>query len=147
MQIQKGKSTRRELSTFTVTCENMKLVLGLFKVKHNGSQNCCFISYLHYTVSYIVCSTRFEVFQYSKRKNIRKIKEQIKKPIKFGQILSQSIVLRKGALPLNTPAVEGQGNLHCPPQTSHMHLACFACIRLAMLALTNPQIIFLYYPW
>ena len=109
MQIQKGKSTRRELSTFTVTCENMKLVLGLFKVKHNGSQNCCFISYLHYIVSYIVCSTRFEVFQYSKRKNIRKIKEQIKKPIKFGQILSQSIVLRKGALPLNTPAVEGQG--------------------------------------
>ena len=137
MQIQKGKSTRRELSTFTVTCENMKLVLGLFKVKHNGSQNCCFISYLHYIVSYIVCSTRFEVFQYSKRKNIRKIKEQIKKPIKFGQILSQSIVLRKGALPLNTPAVEGQGGGGGGRGTDTARPRLPICTQLASLALDS----------
>ena len=50
------------------------------------------------------CSTRLEVFQYPERKNIMKIEEKRKKETtNIGQILRQSIGLRKGAPPPNTP--------------------------------------------
>ena len=48
----------------------------LFKVKHNGSQWCCAISYLHWIVISIGCSTRLEVFQCPEIKNIRKIEDK-----------------------------------------------------------------------
>ena len=48
----------------------------LFKGKHNDSQSCCAISYLYWTVISIACSTRLEVFQCPKRKNIKKIEDK-----------------------------------------------------------------------
>ena len=66
-----------ENSTFTVTRENRFCV----KVKHNGSQYCCAISYLYWIVISINCSTRLKVFQYPERKNIKKIEEKRKKKI------------------------------------------------------------------
>ena len=48
----------------------------LFKGKHNDSQSCCAISYLYWTVISVACSTRLEVFQCPKRKNIKKIEDK-----------------------------------------------------------------------
>ena len=50
----------------------------LVKIKHNDSQQCCTISYLHWIVISIACSTRLEVFQCNERKNITQ-KEKRKK--------------------------------------------------------------------
>ena len=64
----------------------------LYKVKLNGSQYCCAISYLHSIVISVACCTRFEVFQCPEGKNIRKLDEKKKKKsIKLEYILSQSI--------------------------------------------------------
>ena len=51
----------------------------LFKVKHNDSQWCCAISYLHWIVISIACSTRLEVFQCPEKKNIKKKKKRKEK--------------------------------------------------------------------
>ena len=59
---------------------------------------------LHWFVISIACFTRLEIFQCPERKNIwKKKKKGSRKPPKLEQILSQSIGLRKGALPPNTP--------------------------------------------
>ena len=104
----------------------------LFKVKHNDNA----ISYLHWITNSIACSTRLEVFQCPERKNIKKIEEKKKqKTTKLGQLLSQSIGLRKpnnfreGPLPPNNPA----GAAYIAPQTPplpQLNPACFTCIRL-----------------
>ena len=48
----------------------------LFKVTHNDSQSYCAISSLHSFVLSVACSTRLEVFQCPKRKNIKKTEEK-----------------------------------------------------------------------
>ena len=114
----------------------------LFKVKCNGSQYCCAISYLHWIVISIACCTRLEVFQCPERNNVRKIEEKGKQNHQIWIDFKPVLGICKGAPAPNNPAGEAYSN----PQTPQLNLVCFTCVRLTMLASTDPQIIFLYYP-
>ena len=108
--------------------------------------------YLHWIVISITCSTSLKVFQFPEEKNnnIRKIKEKRKKTTKPREFLSQSIGLCKEALPPNTTFAPLPCSithlLTAPLPDPQLNLPRFTSFRLAMLASTYPQIIFLYCP-
>ena len=61
-QFGKRKSACRELC-FHGDTRKHEIRFVLFKVKHNDSQYCCAISYLHWIVISIGCSARLEVLE------------------------------------------------------------------------------------
>ena len=136
-----------ENSPFTVTCENMKSVLVLFKVKHNGSIGLGYFifvfDYFYSSFYQIIC---FSVLQKKKCKENRRKKGR-RKLINLDRFQAnlQTLETQKNVVRCPAPNISAGWGLteHLSPcQLTQLNQAHFSHFRFAMLASTNSQFFF-----